>query len=106
MLTIDIVEGTQRSWDLQVNLANGSPTTDLLSTDAFTAKLWQGGTRPTLATPTVVYLGTGSVTMTITAAQSALNYGEPYFVEIYRTRSGVTDCIGLVSLNILSAPGS
>ncbi len=104
MLNLEIVQGTDDSWDLRPRTQFG-PTSDLEETDVFTAKLWRGGNDVTLFAPAITWLTYSSLSMSITAAQSAtLNYGVTYPVEIYRNRTGIKNCIGYLKVTCIPAP--
>jgi hypothetical protein len=110
-LNLDLQQGTSFDWQLQVlNPDDSVPTSQFMSTDTLSAKLWQGDTDAPILSPAVTWLNAS-------AAQYQISFNDSdtvsvalgvYYVQATATRSGRSAALMPTgsTVTLLSAPGA
>jgi len=114
MPTLEIVQGAQKDFQLQVRDRLGNPFSDsnlspFTDSDTLTTRVWMGDDLPTLLSPTTTWLdstGIASYQITITGAQSTTLTEGIYRIQSLVTHAGATGLILDARLQVSPAPGT
>ncbi len=113
-ISLELVQGTARDFPFQVQNPDGTvPTGIFLSTDALTAKVWQGQNETPALTPAANWISAANAQYQVSfqnTDSAGLAYGV-YYLQAFATRAGTparTTALLPVgtALTILAAPGA
>ncbi len=106
MNKLQVFRGHAADWTFEARLRDDTAA-GLVETDPIAARLWPGGSRPTLAEPTAAWVDApaGRLRVSLSDAQTAALDPGVYQVLVSVQRAGKTASLVVVAVEVLESPG-